>query len=104
MDLKDKVWSVLEEVMDPELHINIVDLGLVYELEADPDGKVMITMTLTIPECPLKDELLSEIHEKVGAVSGVTDVEVNLVWEPKWTPARMSDQAIQEFKRRQTLV
>ncbi|GIP34876.1 metal-sulfur cluster assembly factor [Paenibacillus sp. J2TS4] len=103
MQLKDEVWSVLEEVMDPELHINIVDLGLVYDLEIDSNGKVEITMTLTISECPLKDVLLNDIQDKVGAVSGVKEVKVNLVWEPAWTPARMSDEAIQEFKRRQSI-
>lgn len=104
MSLENKVWSVLEDILDPEVHINIVDMGLVYNVDIDDKNNVGIRMTLTVPECPLADEIVGEVQEKVSAIDGVNQVNVQLVWEPAWTPARMNDQAIEEFKRRQTMV
>ncbi|UFJ41837.1 metal-sulfur cluster assembly factor [Brevibacillus humidisoli] len=104
MDLVEKVWSGLEEVIDPELEVNIVDLGLVYDIQADANHNVKVTMTMTIPECPLQDVIVSDVEKAIKRVPGVKNVEVNLVWEPAWTPARMTDWAIEEIKRRRALV
>lgn len=103
IDTKEKVWSALEGVLDPEIGINIVDLGLVYELNVE-NRRADITMTLTVPECPLQDDIVREVKEKVGALPEIDEVDVRLVWEPKWTPARMNDAAIEEFRRLRSLV
>jgi len=95
---EDAVWAALEDVIDPELGANIVDLGLVYELKADEEGRVRIRMTLTIPECPLADEIVRETKEAAESVPGVREAEVSLVWEPKWTPARMNDSAREQIR------
>lgn len=101
MDLKDKIWQALEDVIDPEVGVNIVDLGLVYELDVNDKGDVKVTMTLTVPQCPLRDEIVADVKEKAKGVDGVGQVDVHLVFEPAWTPAMMNDRAIEEFRRRQ---
>jgi metal-sulfur cluster biosynthetic enzyme len=103
LETEDNIWSALEEVLDPEVGVNIVDLGLVYDVSMDEKGKVKIEMTLTIPECPLAEEIVAEVKKVAGQSAGVKQVEVQLVWEPKWTPARMNDKAIDEIRSRQTL-
>ncbi|WP_010273272.1 metal-sulfur cluster assembly factor [Paenibacillus senegalensis] len=97
---EDKIWLALEEVIDPEIGINIVDLGLVYDIEIQ-DDRAKIEMTLTIPECPLADEITANVEEAAQKVEGISEVEVKLVWEPKWTPARMSEEALEEIRARQ---
>jgi probable FeS assembly SUF system protein SufT len=91
------VWDALKKVFDPEIPASIVDLGLVYELAAAerPEGgkKVTIKMTLTAPGCGVAPLILEDVKERVAKVPGVGDVEVELVFEPPWTPARMSDAA-----------
>jgi probable FeS assembly SUF system protein SufT len=91
------VWDALRKVFDPEIPASIVDLGLVYELAtADrPEGgkRVTIKMTLTAPGCGVAPLILEDVKERVSRVPGVGDVEVELVFEPPWTPARMSDAA-----------
>ncbi len=83
---KDVVWSALSEVYDPELGVNVVDLGLVYGVEVDR-GCVHVTMTLTTPGCPLHDSLTEAVDEAVRVfVPTVKAVEVDLVWDPRWTP------------------
>lgn len=104
MKVEDKIWSALEEVLDPEVGVNIVDLGLVYEIKADDAGRAHIEMTLTIPQCPLADEIVKNVKEAAAAVSGVKEVDVALVWEPKWSPARMNDRAREEIRARRSLV
>ena len=99
---EDAVWTALEEVIDPELGANIVDLGLVYDLSVGEKGETKIEMTLTIPECPLADEIVKRVNDAASAVPGVSGVEVSLVWEPKWTPAMMNDRAREEIRARQT--
>lgn len=98
---EDAIWSALEEVDDPEVGVNIVDLGLVYEVKVDENGRARIEMTLTIPECPLADDIVKNVKEAVGAISGVKEVDVSLVWEPRWSPARMNDKAREEIRSRQ---
>jgi len=98
---EDRIMTALEKVIDPEIGVNIVDLGLVYGIEEMSNGKVVIEMTLTIPECPLVDQIVSNVKEAAGSVEGIGQVEVKLVFEPKWTPARMNDEAKEQIRSRQ---
>jgi len=91
--LKDKILEVIKSIYDPEIPVDIYELGLIYELEVDDKGKVDIKMTLTTPACPVAESLPMEVQEKVHAVEGVTDVELQLVWDPPWNKDRMSDGA-----------
>ncbi len=91
--LQDKVVEALTTVFDPEIPVNIYELGLVYEVDVAQDGEVTITMTLTTPNCPVAGSLPGEVQDKVAAVEGVKKAHVNLVWEPAWTPERMSEAA-----------
>jgi FeS assembly SUF system protein len=93
MTLKDKIVEVLKSIYDPEIPVDIWELGLIYELEADDDGKVMIRMTLTSPACPVAESLPGEVHEKIMATEGVTDVDLQVVWSPPWNKERMTDEA-----------
>lgn len=93
METEVQIVRVLRNIYDPEIPVNIYDLGLIYEVNIDPDGKVLVVMTLTAPGCPMADELIAEIHEKVGEVPGVTGVEVKLTFNPPWNRDMMSDEA-----------
>ncbi|USG64596.1 iron-sulfur cluster assembly protein [Brevibacillus ruminantium] len=104
MNTEDAIWTALEEVIDPEIGVNIVDLGLVYEVEVEDQGHAKIDMTLTIPGCPLADDIVKNVKEAVTAVPGIQEVDVSLVWEPKWSPARMNDRAREEIRARQRLM
>ena len=95
---KDKILLELKKVIDPELHINIVDLGLIYDLEIDQEtGQVIITMTLTTPGCPLSFVFHEWVPLAAKNAEGVTDVKINLVWEPPWDPEKLSDDAKEEL-------
>ena len=89
----DGVIDALKEIYDPEIPVNIYELGLIYGVEVSPDGDVTVAMTLTTPHCPVAESMPGEVELRVGAVPGVRDAEVNLVWEPAWDPAKMSDEA-----------
>ncbi len=89
----DGVIAALKDIFDPEIPVNIYDLGLIYGVEVDPEGVVVVTMTLTTPHCPVAESMPGEVELRVGAVPGVRDCEVNLVWDPPWDPAKMSDEA-----------
>lgn len=91
-DLYEAVIAALKDIYDPEIPVNIYDLGLIYNVEID-EGHVMVTMTLTTPHCPVAESMPGEVELRVGAVPGVGDAEVNLVWDPPWSPANMSDEA-----------
>ena len=91
--LYDGVIGALKEIFDPEIPVNIYDLGLIYGVDVDDDSGVVITMTLTTPHCPVAESMPGEVELRVGAVPGVRDVEVNLVWDPPWDMAKMSDEA-----------
>ncbi len=93
MSLEIKVGAALYEVIDPELGINIMDLGLIYEIDVDDHHHAMITMTLTTPGCPLHDSIMNGVKHRVSQIEGIEGVSVNLVWEPAWTPHKMSDKA-----------
>lgn len=92
-DLYEAVVTALREIFDPEIPVNIYDLGLIYGVDVTPDGAVAVTMTLTTPHCPVAESMPSEVEMRVAAVPGVRDAEVNLVWDPPWDPAKMSDEA-----------
>ncbi len=91
--IRDRVIEQLKTVFDPEIPVNIYELGLIYGVEVSKDGATHITMTLTTPMCPAAEELPPEVETKARGVPGVTAVELDLVWEPPWTPDRMSDAA-----------
>ena len=91
--LYDGVIAALKEIYDPEIPVNIDELGLIYGVDVDDDGDVTVTMTLTTPHCPVAESMPGEVVLRVGAVPGVRDAEVNLVWDPPWDPAKMSDEA-----------
>jgi metal-sulfur cluster biosynthetic enzyme len=92
MPVDEMVREALREVIDPEIGVNIVDLGMVYEIDIEGE-KATITMTLTTPMCPLSEYIDAAVKEALEPVPAITDVEVNLVWKPPWTPAMMSEDA-----------
>ena len=92
-ELKARITEALRQVYDPEIPVNIYDLGLIYRLEVDKDGKVDIDMTLTAPGCPVAQTFPGTLEGAVKAVEGVSDAHVELVWDPPWTPERMSEAA-----------
>ncbi len=91
--LQDRVVEALTTVFDPEIPVNIYELGLVYDVDVAQDGEVTVTMTLTTPNCPVAGSLPGEVQDKVAAIEGVRKAHVNLVWEPAWTQERMSEAA-----------
>ena len=91
--IEAEVIEALQTVYDPEIPVNIYDLGLIYDVDVDEEGGVSIEMTLTSPACPVAGTLPPEVEARVRDVPGVTDVDVELVWEPPWTPERMSEVA-----------
>ena len=92
-ELREPIIAALRNVHDPEIPINIYDLGLIYGVDATEDGDVSVTMTLTTPHCPVAESMPGEVELRVSAVPGVRDAEVNLVWDPPWDPQKMSDEA-----------
>jgi len=91
--MKSKVIEVLQKVFDPELPVNIYDLGLIYDIEIDMDNNVHIKMTLTSPACPVAGTLPPQVEERVKEIEGVRSAKVELIWEPPWTQDRMSEVA-----------
>lgn len=92
-DVYEGVIAALRDIFDPEIPVNIYDLGLIYGVDVDADGHVAVTMTLTTPHCPVAESMPGEVELRVAAVPGVRDAEVNLVWDPPWDPQKMSDEA-----------
>jgi FeS assembly SUF system protein len=92
-DLYEGVITALRDIYDPEIPVNIYDLGLIYGVEIDDQGHAVVTMTLTTPHCPVAETMPAEVELRVCAVPGVRDAEVNLVWDPAWDPQKMSDDA-----------
>ncbi|PZU46516.1 MAG: SUF system Fe-S cluster assembly protein [Sphingomonas sp.] len=90
--LQDQVILALRDIFDPEIPVNIYDLGLIYGVDIE-DGHVTVTMTLTTPHCPVAESMPGEVELRVMAVPGVATADVNLVWDPPWNPANMSDEA-----------
>jgi FeS assembly SUF system protein len=92
-DLYEAIIAALREIYDPEIPVNIYDLGLIYGVDVGDDGHAVVTMTLTTPHCPVAESMPAEVELRVGAVPGVGDAQVNLVWDPPWDPQKMSDEA-----------
>ena len=93
MSLKDQVVAALRKVFDPEMPVNIYELGLIYDCAVDAEGQVNLRMTLTAPNCPVAGTLPAEVERAARAVPGVTGVKLELVFDPPWTKARMSEAA-----------
>jgi FeS assembly SUF system protein len=93
LTLRPRIIDALCSVYDPEIPVNIWELGLIYDILIDPDRRVQIRMTLTAPSCPAAQALPVEVERRVREVEGVADASVELVWEPAWSPARMSEAA-----------
>lgn len=91
------IVNTLKNIYDPEIPVNIYDLGLIYDVDVEPDGVANIRMTLTAPNCPMADELLMQVNEMTKMVAGVTDVNVTLVFEPAWDRSKMSEEALLEL-------
>jgi FeS assembly SUF system protein len=92
-DVYEGVIDALKEIYDPEIPVNIYELGLIYGVDITQDNHVVVTMTLTTPHCPVAESMPGEVELRVGAVPGVGSAEVNLVWDPPWDPQKMSDEA-----------
>lgn len=97
LEIQTDIVKTLKGIYDPEIPVNIYDLGLIYEIDVDDNQKVIITMTLTAPNCPLADQVVEEVHDKIAQIEGVTDVEVRLTFDPPWDKSRMSDEAMLEL-------
>lgn len=95
--LEAAIMENLKTVYDPEIPVNIYDLGLIYSIDVDDDNKVEVKMTLTAPNCPMADDLLREVHEKVNATKGVKEANIKLVFDPPWDKSMMSEEAMLEL-------
>ena len=93
LEREEAILKMLKTVFDPEIPVNVYDLGLIYGIEVKEDGVCEITMTLTAPSCPAGDFLVEDIRQKVGSVEGIKDVNVNIVFEPEWNKDMMSEEA-----------
>tara|TARA_Y100000590_G_C15051929_1_gene763022 strand:- start:212 stop:514 length:303 start_codon:yes stop_codon:yes gene_type:complete len=92
-DIKHKIIEEIKKIYDPEIPVNIYELGLIYKIEVDGKNKVDIDMTLTSPNCPVAESLPNEVKENIKKVEGVSEVKLNLVWEPPWNKDKMSEAA-----------
>tara|TARA_Y100000590_G_scaffold394594_1_gene473871 strand:- start:245 stop:547 length:303 start_codon:yes stop_codon:yes gene_type:complete len=93
VDIKKKVIEQIKKIYDPEIPVNIYELGLIYKIEVVEKNKVDIDMTLTSPNCPVAESLPKEVKDNIMKIDGVSDVNLNLVWEPPWSKDRMSEAA-----------
>ena len=92
-DLQASVVDALKSIYDPEIPVDIYELGLIYDVDISEDGDAVVTMTLTTPHCPVAESLPNEVELRVLSVPGIRDAVVNLVWDPPWDPSKMSDEA-----------
>ena len=92
-DINDRIVEILKTVYDPVIPVDIYELGLIYKIEIDDDGKVRVEMTLTSPACPVAGTLPVEVEQKTRSVDGVNDAKVEVVWDPPWTTDMMSEAA-----------
>ena len=92
-DIKEKIIEEVKKIFDPEIPVNIYELGLIYKIEVDEKNKVNVDMTLTSPNCPVAESLPNDVKEIIMKVEGVSDVILNLVWEPPWDKDKMSEAA-----------
>ena len=92
-EIKNKIIEEIKKIYDPEIPVNIYELGLIYKIEVDQKNKVNIDMTLTSPNCPVAESLPLQVKDNIMKVEGVSDVNLNLVWEPPWDKDKMSEAA-----------
>lgn len=92
-EIEEKIVAILKTVFDPEIPVNIYDLGLIYKIDVSEDGSTVVDMTLTAPNCPAADFIMEDVRMKVESVEGVTSTTVNLVFEPEWDKDMMSEEA-----------
>lgn len=93
LQIEESIVAMLKTVYDPEIPVNVYDLGLIYKVDVDNEGNVCIDMSLTAPNCPAADFILEDVRMKVESIEGVKNVEVNLVFEPEWNKDMMSEEA-----------
>ena len=92
-ELKERVIETLKSIYDPEIPVDIYELGLIYDVAISEDGDAVVTMTLTTPHCPVAESMPAEVEMRVLSVPGIRDAEVKLVWDPPWDPSKMTDEA-----------
>ena len=92
-DLKEKIISEIKKIYDPEIPVNIYELGLIYKIEIYDENKVIIEMTLTTPNCPVAESLPKSVKENILSIDGITDVDLKLVWDPPWSKDKLSEAA-----------
>ena len=92
-NLKEKIISTIQKIYDPEIPVNIYDLGLIYKIEVNNESKVLVEMTLTSPNCPVAESLPNSVKENILKIAGVKDVDLKLVWDPPWSKEKMSEAA-----------
>ena len=92
-NIKDKVIEEIKKIYDPEIPVNIYDLGLIYKIDVDDNNKVNVDMTLTSPNCPVAESLPNDVKMNIKKIEGVSDVNLNVVWEPPWDKDKMSEAA-----------
>ena len=95
--VEKNIVLTLKNIYDPEIPVNIYDLGLIYDIDYNPSGEVTIQMTLTAPNCPMADMLLQDIHREVSKVDGVEKVNITLTFDPQWDKSMMSEEALIEL-------
>ena len=93
LKIEERIIAMLKTVYDPEIPVNIYDLGLIYKIDLQDDGEAIIDMTLTAPNCPAADFIMEDVRQKLETISGLTRVDVNLVFEPEWDKDMMSEEA-----------
>lgn len=91
--VQDRIIASIREIFDPEIPVNIYDLGLIYEVEVSTEGDAVVTMTLTTPHCPVAESMPGDVETQVRGVEGVASARVDLVWDPPWDPSRMTEEA-----------
>ena len=92
-EIEEKIVDMLKTVFDPEIPVNVYDLGLIYKIDVSEDGEVSIDMTLTSPNCPAADFIMEDVRQKVESIDGVNSATINLVFEPEWDKDMMSEEA-----------
>jgi len=95
--IEQDIILTLKNIYDPEIPVNIYDLGLIYEIDVEPDGVANIRMTLTAPNCPMADQLLEDIHTQVSKVNGVKEVNISLTFDPPWDRSMISEESLLEL-------
>ncbi len=93
LHIEEKIVEMLKTVYDPEIPVNVYDLGLIYKIDLQDDGEAIIDMTLTAPNCPAADFIMEDVRQRVDSIDGITSTTINLVFEPEWDKDMMSEEA-----------